>query len=164
MPDVRQGIVLRHDGHRGPGARALDGRPEGRGQAAHTPLDPRPLLLEEAREPRRGLFLLEAQLGIGVDLKRELFQLVGQAIDGVRDLGLGLVERVSGHGRTPPWRPSRVRGRPAGHRSSWPWRSEEHTSELQSRQYLVCRLLLEKKKKTNKKCRTTKTNTTICYP
>src|SRR3712207_7560221 len=27
-------------------------------------------------------------------------------------------------------------------------RSEEHTSELQSRQYLVCRLLLEKKKKT----------------
>src|SRR5947209_14955382 len=30
-------------------------------------------------------------------------------------------------------------------------RSEEHTSELQSRQYLVCRLLLEKKKKTTKK-------------
>src|SRR3712207_8256119 len=28
-------------------------------------------------------------------------------------------------------------------------RSEEHTSELQSRQYLVCRLLLEKKKKKN---------------
>src|SRR3712207_7569786 len=28
-------------------------------------------------------------------------------------------------------------------------RSEEHTSELQSRQYLVCRLLLEKKKKTS---------------
>src|SRR5258707_8680397 len=30
-------------------------------------------------------------------------------------------------------------------------RSEEHTSELQSRQYLVCRLLLEKKK-TSKQC------------
>src|SRR3712207_6942135 len=29
---------------------------------------------------------------------------------------------------------------------SSPFRSEEHTSELQSRQYLVCRLLLEKKK------------------
>src|SRR3712207_7314468 len=28
-------------------------------------------------------------------------------------------------------------------------RSEEHTSELQSRQYLVCRLLLEKKKKSD---------------
>src|SRR3712207_7533949 len=30
--------------------------------------------------------------------------------------------------------------------SAPPTRSEEHTSELQSRQYLVCRLLLEKKK------------------
>src|SRR5947209_17216814 len=30
----------------------------------------------------------------------------------------------------------------------WSERSEEHTSELQSRQYLVCRLLLEKKKPT----------------
>src|SRR5258707_2763147 len=29
-------------------------------------------------------------------------------------------------------------------------RSEEHTSELQSRQYLVCRLLLEKKKTTDR--------------
>src|SRR3712207_8968766 len=37
---------------------------------------------------------------------------------------------------------------PASSRSAWP-RSEEHTSELQSRQYLVCRLLLEKKKKHN---------------
>src|SRR3712207_7609439 len=31
-------------------------------------------------------------------------------------------------------------------------RSEEHTSELQSRQYLVCRLLLEKKKHTHIPC------------
>src|SRR5947209_9665075 len=41
-------------------------------------------------------------------------------------------------------------------RFTWPkiglnGRSEEHTSELQSRQYLVCRLLLEKKKKKKKK-------------
>src|SRR5687768_18138196 len=35
---------------------------------------------------------------------------------------------------------------PAGIRPEW--RSEEHTSELQSRLHLVCRLLLEKKKKT----------------
>src|SRR6267378_6093833 len=37
-------------------------------------------------------------------------------------------------------------------RRAWPctwWRSEEHTSELQSRRDLVCRLLLEKKKKQN---------------
>src|SRR3712207_8237007 len=32
-------------------------------------------------------------------------------------------------------------------------RSEEHTSELQSRQYLVCRLLLEKKKKRRTRAR-----------
>src|SRR3712207_8360227 len=42
-------------------------------------------------------------------------------------------------------------GRRAGARDPFrprrPRRSEEHTSELQSRQYLVCRLLLEKKKK-----------------
>src|SRR5256885_8550423 len=44
-------------------------------------------------------------------------------------------------------------GRRAGPRSPWarrpvrPWRSEEHTSELQSPCNLVCRLLLEKKKK-----------------
>src|SRR3712207_7017773 len=35
----------------------------------------------------------------------------------------------------------------AGHPPRERARSEEHTSELQSRQYLVCRLLLEKKKK-----------------
>src|SRR3712207_6851293 len=34
-------------------------------------------------------------------------------------------------------------------------RSEEHTSELQSRQYLVCRLLLEKKKDTDMSYKTT---------
>src|SRR6185437_16440572 len=44
--------------------------------------------------------------------------------------------------RTPPPWP----GRPAG----TGWRSEEHTSELQSLAYLVCRLLLEKKKKKEK--------------
>src|SRR3712207_6887434 len=38
-----------------------------------------------------------------------------------------------------------ARGRPPRRRAQR--RSEEHTSELQSRQYLVCRLLLEKKKK-----------------
>src|SRR3712207_7840777 len=35
-------------------------------------------------------------------------------------------------------------------------RSEEHTSELQSRQYLVCRLLLEKKKQKTRRHRITK--------
>src|SRR5205809_5779054 len=56
--------------------------------------------------------------------------------------------RVSTPGcRTPSWRGSAaIRwSRPA------PSRSEEHTSELQSRLHLVCRLLLEKKKKQDKK-------------
>src|ERR1035437_5909935 len=43
--------------------------------------------------------------------------------------------------------PVTVVGNFAGLGTGFP-RSEEHTSELQSRQYLVCRLLLEKKKKT----------------
>src|SRR3712207_8925451 len=50
---------------------------------------------------------------------------------------LALVPRPAQHRMLGP----NLRGDPA--------RSEEHTSELQSRQYLVCRLLLEKKK--NKK-------------
>src|SRR3712207_8530412 len=41
---------------------------------------------------------------------------------------------------------SRVNRRNTSTAAVKPWRSEEHTSELQSRQYLVCRLLLEKKK------------------
>src|SRR3712207_7968298 len=45
---------------------------------------------------------------------------------------------ASAAGTAPGWRAA-AWGRPA--------RSEEHTSELQSRQYLVCRLLLEKKNK-----------------
>src|SRR3712207_7087210 len=47
-----------------------------------------------------------------------------------------------GRGRGPGQRPPAG----AGRRGAAGLRSEEHTSELQSRQYLVCRLLLEKKK------------------
>src|SRR3712207_8162827 len=50
---------------------------------------------------------------------------------------------------SPGWRARAIPGRVSAwsdghHRALW-YRSEEHTSELQSRQYLVCRLLLEKK-------------------
>src|SRR3712207_7578461 len=48
-----------------------------------------------------------------------------------------------------PWSSPHSSGMRAGRSSTIraaSWRSEEHTSELQSRQYLVCRLLLEKKK------------------
>src|SRR5215208_7487382 len=46
---------------------------------------------------------------------------------------------------------------------SAPSRSEEHTSELQSRGHLVCRLLLEKKKKNTHEQRTKTTQTMIYY-
>src|SRR3712207_8663350 len=46
--------------------------------------------------------------------------------------------RTAGHSRLPVY----------GETLDDPKRSEEHTSELQSRQYLVCRLLLEKKNTT----------------
>src|SRR3712207_8341579 len=62
----------------------------------------------------------------------------------------------AGDGRAPRGRPRRARGGVGGGErgrdgSGALWnrvglRSEEHTSELQSRQYLVCRLLLEKNK------------------
>src|SRR3712207_8634955 len=58
--------------------------------------------------------------------------------------------RLRAGDHAPPARPRVDDGR--GPRGG---RSEEHTSELQSRQYLVCRLLLEKKKKTKKSKQTT---------
>src|SRR3712207_7455785 len=54
------------------------------------------------------------------------------------------------HGNLPrlyAGRPLRVAAEGAADQRLRLRRSEEHTSELQSRQYLVCRLLLEKKKK-----------------
>src|SRR2546430_4174194 len=52
----------------------------------------------------------------------------------------------TGHPRRPVIR--RSKAGQAVERSRPCWRSEEHTSELQSQSNLVCRLLLEKKKKT----------------
>src|SRR3989449_1447734 len=60
-----------------------------------------------------------------------------QSLSGLRSLGLvGIRERALACGGT-----LLIRGEPGQ------GRSEEHTSELQSRLHLVCRLLLEKKKK-----------------
>src|SRR3712207_6991908 len=57
-------------------------------------------------------------------------------------LGPALDARLAGLGRG---RGPRAQDLPRQHRHGLR-RSEEHTSELQSRQYLVCRVLLEKKK------------------
>src|SRR5687767_15480204 len=53
--------------------------------------------------------------------------------------------------------------RVAGHAASSGSRSEEHTSELHSLAYLVCRLLLEKKKKTIIIYYTCRSNTSCSY-
>src|SRR5215510_1537837 len=64
---------------------------------------------------------------------------------------LPLVLPLAGRPRTcahwSRWPPSLCRGRSSANRCADRTRSEEHTSELQSRGHLVCRLLLEKKKK-----------------
>src|SRR5690606_41311976 len=62
---------------------------------------------------------------------------VGQAMGGVGDPGAGKIERLEAGALGEEG----VIGVDRAHRS------EEHTSELQSRENLVCRLLLEKKKK-----------------
>src|SRR5690606_41625170 len=80
------------------------------------------------RHPRRARV---AALGLG---RRPLFAVVGGWVLDPAGLGPRLL------------RP------PAGRRRQ---RSEEHTSELQSRENLVCRLLLEKKKKNSNKRQTT---------
>src|SRR3712207_7962077 len=91
------------------------------------------------RPPRSTLFpyttLFRSAVAAGDDRRRVAH---GRAVDGQR-----LVHVVADP-------PGRQRGDPGrgpgvGHARSAS-RSEEHTSELQSRQYLVCRLLLEKKK------------------
>src|SRR3712207_7317715 len=61
----------------------------------------------------------------------------------VRHIRLPLECPPTVHAVDPAW--GLAHGRP-GRADSRGIRSEEHTSELQSRQYLVCRLLLEKKK------------------
>src|SRR3712207_8945048 len=73
-----------------------------------------------------------------------LFRSAARGLRGARD---GRGGRAAAAGPRPP---ARRAGAPAPRAHGVPpaARSEEHTSELQSRQYLVCRLLLEKKKKT----------------
>src|SRR3712207_7449265 len=79
-----------------------------------------------------------------------------------RLIGLSKLEALAARGMEVRRLPTRTRlvtpacakrapktARPASVNGSKSGRSEEHTSELQSRQYLVCRLLLEKKKQHN---------------
>src|SRR3712207_7236821 len=84
-----------------------------------------------------------------------LFRSEHRVVDDVADQR-AVLGRASQPGRVRHLRSqrrARVLGQPRQHRrvedarGDGHDRSEEHTSELQSRQYIVCRLLLEKKKK-----------------
>src|SRR3712207_4604599 len=117
--------------------------------------------------PKRG----ELVLLLGEELraaKAELGELVTLEVGKIRSEGLGEVQEMidicdyavglsrqlfgltiaterADHRMMETWHPLGVCGVISAF--NFPVRSEEHTSELQSRQYLVCRLLLEKKKK-----------------
>src|SRR2546422_6661992 len=90
------------------------------------------------------MFAVEKRLPSRARVKRSWTQRASTRKDGVG--------RQAAVVTTPNWRPSDASGK----RAVAPYltfalavraRSEEHTSELQSRLHLVCRLLLEKKKK-----------------
>src|SRR3712207_8228911 len=94
--------------------------------------------------PRSTLFpyttLFRSKTGASRDaqMRKLLAEYVPDASRGKRTAPL-LVAKAGGNGGETTLATAQLpRSRP---------RSEEHTSELQSRQYLVCRLLLEKKKK-----------------
>src|SRR2546425_7732395 len=71
-----------------------------------------------------------------------------RSVRGGRGRGRGCADAERDASAAHPPRPVR-RGDTGGRARPRPLRSEEHTSELQSLAYLVCRLLLEKKKNNN---------------
>src|SRR2546422_8382201 len=75
----------------------------------------------------------------------------GRADSGQREKGIDLRPRAA---LDPAPRSGQNHGRGDPGCGDRPDRSEEHTSELQSRLHLVCRLLLEKKKKQKESCTT----------
>src|SRR5690554_6517386 len=96
---------------------------------------------------------LRKQLGISTLAQASIRQIV-QLADGLQDYcGEGFIRTEMGVPGLPAAEPgvdAQVAALHEGVASVYPpiqGRSEEHTSELQSRPHLVCRLLLEKKKK-----------------
>src|SRR3712207_6991672 len=75
--------------------------------------------------------------------KRGVKELLREA---VRNIGNNVNNKVFQFGSEIEGEISNIEGLVQEYFSDLDYRSEEHTSELQSRQYLVCRLLLEKKK------------------
>src|SRR3712207_7061088 len=98
------------------------------------------------RRPPRSTLFPYTPLSLSVD--HRLGETAGPRDDDARARGLRLPGHQSG-GLVAAGHDDGVRRRVEGGKvaTGEPARSEEHTSELQSRQYLVCRLLLEKKTK-----------------
>src|SRR3712207_8734369 len=94
------------------------------------------------RPPRSTLFPYTTLFRSG-RIPTMLFQVDGRRMDAKPSWPTPSVAKLADTAApVPPDEPPTVRSGSYGLR-----RSEEHTSELQSRQYLVCRLLLEKKTK-----------------
>src|SRR2546422_7694409 len=94
------------------------------------------------RPPRSTLFPYTTLFRSAVDDVIEVARVVGLPVAGRERFELGHRVPVIAHGIR--------RHLPVGVALAHEARSEEHTSELQSRLHLVCRLLLEKKKKTQR--------------
>src|SRR3712207_7942727 len=95
------------------------------------------------RPPRSTLFPYTTLFRSGVDLLER--RVIDQQHDGL-GVADGLLQRQQRRGQARQIRPNVRIAQPHVEPTLDGQRSEEHTSELQSRQYLVCRLLLEKKK------------------
>src|SRR3989441_3628707 len=99
------------------------------------------------RPPRSTLFPYTTLFRSPVDA--EVATVVGQAVRVFDGLGCVVEEVKPGFADTHELIRCMWSTHEAGNYAQYlrEWRSEEHTSELQSLAYLVCRLLLEKKKK-----------------
>src|SRR5690554_7602377 len=97
------------------------------------------------RSPRSTLFPYTTLFRSLEEGLREMFQDISPIEDFAGNLSLEFVDYSLGE---PKYDVDESKSRDVTYNAPLRVRSEEHTSELQSRPHLVCRLLLEKKKKT----------------
>src|SRR5690554_7636919 len=101
--------------------------------------------------PARGDLVAQASEGIGIVLAEAAqlaqvgLRLAADAADALARVERRQAQEVGRYGAAAAWRGRRVGGPVTHAEPVGEHRSEEHTSELQSRPHLVCRLLLEKK-------------------